>query len=70
MKVKCQECKGSGYITHHLWIEYWKEKEKQKNNTNDMFDLLFWSSHGYNPNQVPPEEIECINCKGKGYIEK
>lgn len=58
---ECQKCHGSGIIDHPLWSEFYAFVR-----TNPE---AWWIDRGYAPTQLPPEEIECDECDGTGYVE-
>ena len=61
----CTECRGSGYIVHPAWQKYWEGHFALL----DERSLREWfSQEGYS--EVPPEEVECPECGGRGHMER
>ena len=61
----CPGCRGSGVVTHPAWEVYWE----------GHFALLeeralreWFASEGYG--EIPPEEIPCPECGGRGHTER
>lgn len=62
----CPKCNGEKYVQHPAWKEYWEDPAKPT-------DYIAWfQAHAWmeNSRDLPPEEVECYECDGKGYVEE
>lgn len=67
----CKECMGRGMIDHPLWVRYGEYITRRKETGLEMIDYESWFSyyHGiYESREIPPEEINCVECDGEGEI--
>lgn len=60
----CPKCEGDGFIVHPLWQELYKV------NPRPSLDEVskFFEERGFS--NLPPEEIECPACQGRGTVER
>ena len=65
IRYSCKTCKGIGVVESPAWREFYEKKMQEK---SEEEQLNFWSSWGYAPWNLPPEEVECATCRGKGVI--
>ena len=70
----CKTCNGEGVVTHQGWLEIY-EIEKQANQQSGKIELFsiekcneYFKERGYE--NVPPQEIKCVDCDGTGKIEE
>lgn len=62
-KTKCSDCDGVGIVYNPIWDIYYNfivKTEKIKEHKIFFYDLGI--------NEIPPEEIFCLICDGRGYI--
>ena len=65
MELYCEECEGTGFITHPAWAQYDKALTQAKKDGNDLPPFEAWfSENGYT--SIPDEEITCTECEGLG----
>jgi len=67
IRYPCKTCEGIGVVESPAWREFYEKKMHEK---SEEEQLNFWSSWGYSLRDLPPEEVECATCWGKGVIEK
>lgn len=67
----CPCCKGSKYLEHPLWNAYgeWRMSLEQET-PSDVQERLWWEEMGFWGDERPPEEYECDDCDGRGYVEQ
>lgn len=58
---ECRKCNGAGYTINPIWEEYFRIYDVITADIRDWFGY-----HGYH--HMPPEEIKCENCDGRGWI--
>lgn len=62
-ETRCGDCNGYGAVTHPVWQQNWDEIYAAEDHRD------WFSAHGYS--EIPPEEIACGACDGKGkYVEQ
>jgi len=71
----CPTCKGGVWKEHPLWTqyfeEYWKPfMEEHGRPPTDEEEKEWWSNMGFDPKEIPPQEVECWECEGRGVIRK
>jgi hypothetical protein len=62
---KCNQCHGTGVITHPLWSTFFREHPASDDLSTPEIEHWF-GEHGYGPHAIPQEEIECGECEGVG----
>ena len=72
VKVKCPSCNGTGVTQHWLWGQFFEVVFPDVAPEDDIDEVVrgFWSSHGYDEDQIPPEEHDCDVCGGTGRAER
>ena len=72
VKIKCPECNGAGTVQHWLWQRFFDVELPDIAPEDDIDEAVrgFWSSHGYDEDQIPPEEHDCDVCGGTGRAKK
>ena len=68
VKIKCPECNGTGVVQHWLWKRFFDVELPDIAPEDDIDEAVrdFWSSHGYDEDQIPHEEEDCGICNGAG----
>ena len=76
VRSQCWHCKGVGIIENPVWKRYWEWRGDAPSCLEQVGrDSNWWLEQGYqycpslSIDKRPPEEIDCPECDGTGYIE-
>lgn len=61
-RAKCVKCDGVGVVEHPAWAEYYRQEAGAFSGERKE---IFWFDLSF---PIPPEEIDCSDCGGQGYI--
>lgn len=68
IKEKCNECGGSGVVSHHAWAEFYQAEEPFKKENGRIMTQEeceeWFRQRGYG--RLPDEEPQCHECEGHG----
>lgn len=65
-EVICPKCKGKKIITHPCWVTFLEQAPE--NYDNYYKENWFYKNTHFHWDDIPPEKIECLECKGVGIL--
>jgi DnaJ-class molecular chaperone len=71
IQSKCGHCKGKGVIENPRWQKFWKYVGSEDGLRFSDEDVAMWfKEKGWQIDVLPPEEMQCPTCYGRGIVER
>lgn len=59
----CGDCGGTGMVEDPFWTRYF-----EANPNRELTPEQYGAQQGFDPDNLPPQEVRCANCHGEGKV--